>query len=382
MIKISRIQLLFFALLMILGASCKDNEDVNSIDEYRYYLNIQSEVMLHLSDNAEDESGMVSPEVDRLSRTIYYMRQAVSENESIQGDVRNKEAALLMVCDSLYRNYADMNPETRGEVVCHVKLIRSHLDSDGTVKDAVTLKYYQFWLDNGQSGDDSPSPNPLLAKPDSLQAVDLGLSVLWANCNLGGKQPGDYGARLAWGDPTGSLWSAQGIGWKNNAYTWNTSNYGGINPPADICNSGLDVVTLNWGDGWHMPSYTDARELSEQCQWKLRTNGDLRWYEVIGPNGNSIILPLAGMYGDDLSNTSSRFHAGPYGVNEAGYYWTSTSCDTPATAEARGYGVNSNVVTAWIFRFNSAQGDDFDRSGMFIDYLRAYHMSIRPVHDK
>ena len=368
-------------ILMMIGTSCKDNEEVYN-GEYTYYLSIQSEVMLHLSDNAEDESGMVNPVFDRLSRTVYFMKQAVSENETMQGDERERETALLTTCDSLYRNYAETNPENKGHVVCFVKLIRSKRNN-GTVTDAVTLKYYQFWYENyngGGNGDDgSGDPNNYFAKPDSLKAIDLGLSVLWANCNFGAKLPRNYGARVAWGDSTGVLYSAQGIGWNDNGYTWNTDNYGGSNPPADISGSELDVVANYWGEGWRIPTVDEAKELCEQCQWKLRNWGDIKWYEVIGPNGNSIIMPLAGLYGDDMG-TARRFQAGPYGVYDRGYYWTSTSCTTPGTAEQRGYGVNEGVVTAWIFKFNSKDGDDLTPE--FIDHLRAFHMSIRPVHNK
>lgn len=370
------------AIVMVLLPSCKEDEEIYDTGEYEYYLEIQSEVRLHLADNAEDESGMaVSPEMDRLSRTIFYMQQAVNENNSMQGKTRTREAALLTVCDSLYRSYADMNPANKGNVICYVKLIRSRMKSDGTVKDATTLKYYQFWREkygNG-NGNGGSNTNNELAKPSMLEAVDLGLSVLWANCNIGAMQPQDYGAYLAWGEPTGRLWSGDGIGRKNNAYTWNTSNYGGNNPPSDIGGSSLDVVTLNWGEGWHIPTFSQAQELCEQCQWKLQTNGDIKWYEVIGPNGNSIIMPLAGLYGDD-PYSYYRFQAGPYGINERGHYWTSTSCTTPNIAEQRGYGVNDGVVTAWSFRFNSNSGDDL--TPVFIDHLRAFHMSIRPVHDK
>lgn len=372
------------ALAMAVLPSCKDSEEIYDTCDYKYYLTIQSQVRLHLADNAEDESGMaVNPEMDRLSRTVFYMQQAVVENESMQGDIKAKEAALFTICDSLYRNYADMNPANKGNVVCFVKLIRSRMNSDGTVKDAVTLKYYQFWMEkyngSGNGGSDDSSSGDYLAKPDTLEAVDLGLSVLWANCNIGSNQPRNYGAHLAWGDPTGMLWSGRGIGWNDNGYTWNTDDYGGNNPPADIAETALDVVTANWGDGWHIPSYSEAKELCELCQWKLRTWGDIKWYEVIGPNGNSIVMPLAGMYGDDVKS-SNRFQAGPYHVGERGYYWTSTSCPMPSSAEERGYGVNEGVVTAWCFRFNSNNGDDM--TPVFIDYVRAYHMSIRPVKNK
>ena len=236
-------------------------------------------------------------------------------------------------------------------------------------------------MPEGYGNDDGggSSLEDYFGKPDTLQAVDLGLSVYWANCNLASKQPRNYGAHLAWGDTIGILYSGQGIGWNDNGYTWNTDNYGGNTPPADISGSELDVVAKYWGDGWRIPTVDEAKELCEQCQWKLQTYGDIKWYEVIGPNGNSIVMPLTGLYGDD-TNSSNRFQAGPYHVGERGYYWTSTSCTTPGTAEQRGYGVNEGVVTAWCFRFNSNDGDDM--TPVFIDYVRAYHMSIRPVQNK
>ena len=68
---------LLIAAMLVAMSSCKDSEDVNDTSEYKYYLEIQSQVRLHLSENAEDENGMVNPLFDRLSRTIYYMKQAV-----------------------------------------------------------------------------------------------------------------------------------------------------------------------------------------------------------------------------------------------------------------------------------------------------------------
>ena len=372
------------AIVVFVASSCKDSEEEELIGNYKYYLTIESQKILNLKDVDDEQGTMVGDSrVDLMSRTIAKMQQAVIDNESIQGDAKIKEASLLTVCDSLYRNYADVNPENKGNIVCFVKLIRSRLDTDGTVKDPVTMKYYRFWMERddfggGDSGG-SDSTSNYLDKPDSLKAIDLGLSVLWANCNLGAKQPRDYGARVAWGDPTGSLWSGQGIAWNDNGYTWNTGNYGGNNPPDDITFSPLDVVTQHWGDGWRIPSYDEAKELCEQCQWKLRTWGDIKWYEVIGPNGNSIIMPLAGLYSDN-PNSSARFQSGPVGVNERGLYWTSTSCTTPCTAEERGYAVNDGIVTAWCFGFNCKNGDGLTPG--FKDHLRAFHMSIRPVLDK
>ena len=377
--------IMFLLLLatIVMIPSCGDNDDVYDSNDYYYYLNIQSEVRLNLKEVDESQGTMSNSDYDLLSKTVLFMQKAVLENRSMKGDNRAKEAALITTCDSLYRNYTDKNPASKGFLVCYVKLVRCLLRPDGTLKDALPIKYYKFWYEipeGGGNDDGSSSPEEYLAKPDTLQAVDLGLSVLWANCNIGAKQPRNYGAHLAWGDSTGVLCSGEGIGWNDNGYTWNTNNYGGNNPPADISGSDLDVVARYWGDGWRIPTYSEAQELCGQCQWKLQTWGDIKWYEVIGPNGNSIIMPLAGIYGDDLGKPNSRFQVGPYYVNERGYYWTSTSCATPSTAEERGHGVNEGVVTAWFFMFNSNDGDDL--TPLFMDYVRGYHMSIRPVQNK
>ena len=159
MMKKYELLICIMAVVMLIASSCKDSEDVKSGDDYYYYLDIQTEVRLHLSDAAdEDESGTVSPVVDRLSRTIYHMQKAVREYDEQQGN-RNKVATLLTTCDSLYLSYADMNPENQGKVVCYVKLLRCPLNPNGTanLKDAITLKYYIFWREaSGIGGDSNP----------------------------------------------------------------------------------------------------------------------------------------------------------------------------------------------------------------------------------
>jgi hypothetical protein len=134
-------------ILMVALFSCKDNEDVYGSDDYYYYLDVQSEVQLNLNDAAdEDRSGEVSPLVDCLSRTVYRMQKAVRENENLKGN-RNKVAVILSACDSLYRDYTDVNPEQIGNAVCYVRILRCPLYPNGTVnfKDAITLKKYVFW---------------------------------------------------------------------------------------------------------------------------------------------------------------------------------------------------------------------------------------------
>ena len=71
-------------------------------------------------------------------------------------------------------------------------------------------------------------------------AVDLGLSVRWADCNLGAEKPEDYGGLYGWADPTGECTDT-------NVYddNWNwlaDSLYGGYMPTRDICGTLLDMI--------------------------------------------------------------------------------------------------------------------------------------------
>ena len=135
------------AIVMLVAPSCGDKEDVAGSDDYSFYLDIQTDVRLHLREAADEaESGMVNPALDGLSRTIYHMQEAVRKSDQQKGN-RNKVASMLSTCDSLYRDYADVNPEQKSNVVCYVKLLRCPLNPNGTanLNDAVTLKYYIFW---------------------------------------------------------------------------------------------------------------------------------------------------------------------------------------------------------------------------------------------
>ena len=53
------------SVMIAIASSCKDGEDVNDTSEYKYYLEIQSQVRLHLSKNTEDENEIDNQLFDR-----------------------------------------------------------------------------------------------------------------------------------------------------------------------------------------------------------------------------------------------------------------------------------------------------------------------------
>ena len=81
--------------------------------------------------------------------------------------------------------------------------------------------------------------------------------------------------------------------------------------------------------------------------------------------------------GDD-----GHFQEGPMHTTFAGFYWTSSICNLTNDFASRGYLINADVIQAWAFRFVSEVPEFQSLQGMFVNHLRAVHMSIRPVKDK
>jgi len=97
----------------------------------------------------------------------------------------------------------------------------------------------------------SEEPSPTLRIADT-RAVDIGLSVFWADRNVGADAPEAYGEYFPFATP------------------------------------------VPWGGSWRTPSYKELGELVTKCSWELTTRGGTAGYKVTGPNGNSIFLPLGG----------------------------------------------------------------------------------------
>ena len=186
-------------------------------------------------------------------------------------------------------------------------------------------------------------------------AVDLGLSVKWASCNVGAISPEDYGGYYAWGEveeKTNYSWST--YKWCNGSYCSQTkyctdSYYGTVDNKTTL-DPEDDVAHDQWGGNWRMPTEAELRELCHKCSWSWTSVNGVNGYQVTGPNGNNIFLPAAGfrdseeVYGcgtesinwsvtldDDLDNMACSLN-----FSYSGYYRTSCS---------RFYGITVRPVT-------------------------------------
>ena len=145
----------------------------------------------------------------------------------------------------------------------------------------------QRWQDGDEEGTiyeapfkkDANESHPIYV--NNHEAVDLGLSVLWATMDIGASSEKDLGEGFLWGDPDGK--KSQQI----KESSWSRWFSGGpkIN---NICgNNQYDTATCLWGKNWRMPTGREFQELAEKCTWEVEDNDHVR---LIGPNGKSILL--------------------------------------------------------------------------------------------
>ena len=140
--------------------------------------------------------------------------------------------------------------------------------------------------------------------------VDLGLSVNWANCNVGASEPQEYGDYFAWGEVNSKDYFSP-----NNYQYYSNGNF--VDIGSDISGTEYDAATSNMGSDWRMPTKAEFEELINKCEWKFITYRRERGWKITGPNGNSIFLPVAGYMLNDWNDDASIY----------GHYWSSNITD-------------------------------------------------------
>ena len=216
------------------------------------------------------------------------------------------------------------------------------------------------------------------------EAVDLGLSVKWATCNVGASSPYDVGSYFAWGE----VEAKESYWWRNYSMS-NTPDYSDMDEilldkqdPSvltEYCgsdgktrlDSADDVACQKWGENWRIPTADEWKELLENCDWAW-TNGASREadFKVIingfrvtsKKNGNSIFLPASGIC----------MGVGTAESTKTGYYWSS-SLNT------------DNPVEAWCFSFfpggSLGWHTGLPRSIETETLFRSHGLPVRPVTD-
>jgi len=158
-----------------------------------------------------------------------------------------------------------------------------------------------------------------------IDAVDLGLSVKWARCNLDAKSVESYGGFYAWGETETRM--SFGYSYKffrdyETPYHFTkycTDPECGTVDNRVVLEACDDAAAVKLGNGWRIPTALEWKELVDNCHWvwtdgfdDLYVPGFLVFSNIPGYEHSYIFLPVLGY----ISNAH-------YHDRELGFYWTS-----------------------------------------------------------
>ena len=137
-----------------------------------------------------------------------------------------------------------------------------------------------------------------LPKENGMEYVDLGLSVMWAFCNVDAVSPEEPGGYYCWGETkelTVNGVRVETIDYVNTILTYSKYNSSDGKRTLD---SADDVASVKWGGPWHIPDQQDILDLwANSDHFKEVTINGKPVLKVISKiNGNYIYLPIAGLY--------------------------------------------------------------------------------------
>lgn len=201
---------------------------------------------------------------------------------------------IIIYSDTYEKSYSDSRLDENDKYASRVE-INNFTSSECQVtltdlRPSTTYYYRVYWYKNSWNSHYGEVKSFKTDFDSSIiDAVDLGLSVKWANMNIGATHPEDNGDRFYWG----------GIEACENAYqaTWHNFSLstlrdrGYIDENGNLCSS-YDAATQQWGSKWRMPTKEECEELVNKCSWTYTRKNSKEVFKVTGPNGNIIYLPF------------------------------------------------------------------------------------------
>ncbi|MDE6194802.1 MAG: response regulator transcription factor [Muribaculaceae bacterium] len=133
--------------------------------------------------------------------------------------------------------------------------------------------------------------HPSLAADDVPRAVDLGLSVKWADRNVGADAPLAAGGYFSFGETK-----------EKTDYDWPTYTLceeGNMSKQlyigdGSISGTDYDAATASLGKDWQIPSYEEVEELLESCQAEMLEEDGRKYWRFTGPSGAYVDFPVVG----------------------------------------------------------------------------------------
>lgn len=151
------------------------------------------------------------------------------------------------------------------------------------INQAVRLGIISFLAAAAPLGAYSDTPVP--------EAIDLGLSVRWADCNLGAVAPHEPGGYFAFGEVK-----------EKDQYDWATYTHCDDEDmlsqhdigEESICGTEYDAAHVILGGDWRMPTAEEMEELIESCEMEYIESEPLDFLRLTAPGGAFIDMPVTG----------------------------------------------------------------------------------------
>lgn len=203
---------------------------------------------------------------------------------------------------------------------------------------------------------------------DHPHMIDLGLpsGTKWACCNIGAQTPTEMGNHYRWGETKA---------FSTSKYPEEMEEVSG-----HFAGTLFDAAFVNWGGGWYMPTFEQFKELDTNSTIERVYGEEVGGLRFVGPNGNSIFLPAAGILDKDGSYYKEASKISPgvqtYYQYEGGY-WEESGAFGCADDYEFGYGCYMDNDTG------KKYNDYFPKSAHTHSIRDVkYGMTIRPVASK
>ena len=245
---------------------------------------------------------------------------------------------LKLYADAYFMSHREVSPSVLEEAY-------QFIDGKAIPKYGYPVSYLVDYHINNSQVKTNTADNSAVATP---RMVDLGLSVKWADCNLGATKPEEYGRYYAWGETEQkSTYIPENYKWcnmqsniltkyvvkeidvpiykeikdANGLIIAEISLYDPILPTKGTIDGKTelepsdDAATACLGNGWRTPTKAEIQELYDNCEWTLIEQNGVRGYKATSKiNGTSIFLPFAGHWsmfgygGTDKNNSMEAIY--------------------------------------------------------------------------
>ena len=194
--------------------------------------------------------------------------------------------------------------------------------------------------------------------------IDLGLSVRWAEFNLGSTDPDEAGYYYAWGETE----PKEDYSW--STYKWGTDGaFSRYSSYPSRLRKDDDAASVKMGSEWRMPTAAEIEELITGCNWKWVSSGSSRI--LVGTskvNGAQIRFPLTGCFNETYLLYDTRMAIWSSDLyDEDSSYASDMQCiysyGTPAVDSYRNprcWGLNIRPVENVIPKINGHEYVDLD----------------------